>query len=402
MNHNNSLNTRKNQMTNHTLPTGSMTKLPETQPRPKNLPTPDLLALVQYYLPGSDGIGAMYSIVGTLPIRIARIAGMLANAVSSDIRAKSPTLDSYNDVMAELGTAQAAAQAFEQAGFERTDLVQSLTDLHEFNNTCRDYLTSLLPQPTVRKGEKTEPAVRPIDWLTAIEWAGAARPADQWVLDREWKILMQQTGGKPLCTRAQYDAANNAKYGSQKQEWTKHAAAVLNFIELGMSEYGRDFDELDPRTQLSLLNKYSSPAQMEKFTISCTKRAMRAQNGGLGLEADLRLHETFVRECLAATKHPIYAHLIDDRPMVADLSVPSSSRPKRESKRMAETIREELEAKEKRDAGKTSKVKAKSEAKLKVRAKELGDLGEALKEERKAALHDHQVTSLTDMSNDSI
>ena len=93
-------------MTTHTVTKGTMNSF-------TFVPAPDLLELVATHLPGESGIAVMYSITGSLNLRIARLAGMVANSLAADYRKVGENIDSYNDAMSHLGIVANAAKAVE-------------------------------------------------------------------------------------------------------------------------------------------------------------------------------------------------------------------------------------------------------------------------------------------------
>lgn len=284
----------------HTLKPGSLLNAAEvTKPiTPVHIPAPDLLDLVRTHLPGDIGTSAMYSICGSLSIRIARLAGMVASGLAADLRSSDTTIDSFNDAMSFLDEINAAAITFEEAGIERRPMIQNLRELISFKHAADDYLMTLVTAAGMRK----------TDWKSSIELAGEPMPVDKWMLDMQWDKYIAQTNNKPVMTRTQYDAMTQVQFGGQRAQWLKHVHSVENIIELADTGYAIEFDALDVRTQLSLLNSYATAARLTKFEASCYKRAMMLRTGPMQYAADVAMHKSFVDACELATHHKRYAN----------------------------------------------------------------------------------------------
>lgn len=269
----------------HTLAAGSMNKT-------AIIPNPNLLDLVKKNLPGDAGIPVMYSITGSLAFRIARLAGMVANALASDLRKSEDGIDSYNDAMSLLDVQGAADHAFAEAGFERQDMITNLRQLLSYRATCNDYLASLV-------GESRLPATI---WADTLRMAAEPAPIDGWKLDYEWEAYKEQCAGNTLVTRKEYDLLTTRELSGQRAAWGKHIATVLAVIESASTDKPIDFFALDLRTQLNLLGSYATPERMAKFRASVMKRARSRFDADSGI----RLHQAFVDDCAAAMLHHRY------------------------------------------------------------------------------------------------
>lgn len=278
-------------MTTHSLPKGSMS----TQQR--TIPNPDLLDLVKRNLPGEAGIGVMYSITGSLSFRIARLAGMVAHALASDVRKAEPGIDSYNDSMSFLDTQEAAEQAFAEAGFDRQDMITGLRQLLAYRLSANDYLASLV-------GEDKLPIT---NWADTLKLAAEPAPIDKWKLDYEWETYTEGADADPQMSRAEYDLLTTRELSGQRAAWARHIDTVHAVIEAASTHAAIDFFQLDVRTQLSLLSAYATPERMAKFRASVMKRARTRFEA----DAGIRLHKAFVSDCQLATLHHRYANVGD-------------------------------------------------------------------------------------------
>lgn len=263
----------------------------------RTIPNPDLLDLVAKNLPGENGIGVMYSITGSLSFRVARLAGMVANALASDARKVSGGIDSYNDAMSFLDTQSATEEAFAEAGFERQDMITSLRQLLSYRVAANDYLATLV-------GEDKLPAT---NWADTLQMASEPAPIDKWKLDYEWETYTTGPDADPQMTRAEYDTLTTRELSGQRASWSRHIATVHAVIDAASTGASIDFCMLDVRTQLSLLSAYATPERMAKFRASVMKRA----RSRFEADAGIRLHKAFVEDCQRATLHHRYANVGD-------------------------------------------------------------------------------------------
>lgn len=264
------------------------------------IPHPDLLDIVKKYLPGEAGIPVMYSITGGLALRAARLAGMVANGLASDIRENDKTRDSittYNDAMSFLDVEGAAAKWFDDAGGVRRDMCANLTQLLHYKRTCDDYMVALM-------GETKAPQT---NWIDSLTMAGEPMPVDAWKLDYLWKEYTQAADADPQMTRTEYDLLNIRELSGQRAQWLKHISSVLQVIEHADKGDSIEFYALDTQTQLSLLNSYATPERLAKFRASAMKRARSA----FEFDATFRLYKAFVEACRLATTHHRYAKVGD-------------------------------------------------------------------------------------------
>jgi len=280
-----------------------------TYQKPICIPAPDLLDLVKLHLPGESGISAIYSILGGLNFRIARLAGMTAAGLASDSRKESQGVDSWNDAMSHLEALDAAAASFRDAGFERTSMTDGLTELLSYKHTVVDYAATLL-------GESKVPQVI---WADTVTMAGEPMPVDKWKLDYEWESYI--ASGKPLMTRPEYDMLSIRELGGQRAAWAKHINTVCNFIEVADNGQPIEFFQLSLKTQFSLLASYATPERMMKFRASIMKRSRTR------FEADtsIRLTQAFVASCELATSHPRYMTLSEPLKAAVEPLIASTS-----------------------------------------------------------------------------
>lgn len=269
--------------------------------QPVIIPHPDLLDLVKHYLPGDTAVPVLYSIQGSLNFRIARLAGMIANALASDERARGGGIDSFNDHMSFLDQAEHAAHAFNQAGADRKPMIESLRELTAYRQSVNDYFASKL-------GETKIPVT---DWASTISMAGEPMPPDQSQLNLRWKIYVAQCAAQktePLITRKQYDDQSIIALSGKRQSWASHVASVMNIIDAATSGQAIEFFQLDKRTQLSLLMKYAAPSANDRQAIAdqVIKQARRGTTE-FEMEATMRLRYAFADACLLASTHPRYA-----------------------------------------------------------------------------------------------
>jgi hypothetical protein len=272
---------------------------------PITIPVPDLLDLVKTYLPGDTGIPVMYSITGGLAFRAARLAGMIANALASDIRNDTSgrtSIDSYNDAMSHLDALESAAISFEEAGSTRRNMCDDLTKLLHYKRAADDYTVTIM-------GESKAPVT---DWHSTLDVASKPAPIDMWKLDHLWALYLDQCKGYPLMNRAEYDMLNTRELSGQDATWRNHKQAVMNIIDIADRGDSIDFYQLDLQTQLSLLNSYATPERLAKFRAA----AMRRARNPFEFDASLRLHTAFVKACERATHHHRYAN-IGDKTIVA-------------------------------------------------------------------------------------
>lgn len=264
------------------------------------IPNPDLLDLVKKYLPGEAGISVMYSITGSLALRAARLAGMVANGLASDIRESEHNRDSittYNDAMSFLDVQSTAEQWFNDAGGVRQDMCNDLTQLLAYKHVADDYLVTLL-------GPDKRTAT---NWVDTLTMAGEPMPVDAWKLDYLWKEYTTGPDADPQMSRAEYDVLNIRELSGVRAAWAKHIGAVMNVLETADKLESIEFFALDAKLQLSLLNSYATPERLQKFRASIMKRARSA----FQFDADLRLHKGFVEACRLATTHHRYAKVGD-------------------------------------------------------------------------------------------
>mgnify|MGYP006895928233 FL=1 len=264
------------------------------------IPNPDLLDLVKKYLPGEAGISVMYSITGSLSLRAARLAGMVANGLASDIRESEhnrDTITTYNDAMSFLDVQAAAEKWFDEAGGVRQDMCRDLTQVLAYKKVADDYLVTLLGPDKMRV----------TNWVDTLTMAGEPMPVDAWKLDYLWKEYTTSSDADLLMTREEYDVLNIRELSGVRATWAKHLNAVLNVLETADRLESIEFFALDTKLQLSLLNSYATPERMAKFRASIMKRARSA----FEFDANVRLHKGFVEACRLATTHHRYAKVGD-------------------------------------------------------------------------------------------
>lgn len=309
-------------MATRTLPQGTMST------QPKFVPAPDLLDLVSIHLPGEAGIAVMYSITGSLSLRIARLAGMVANSLAADYRKLGENIDSYNDAMSHLGIVENAAKSFAEAGSDRTDMTSSLTQLISYKHSADDYLATLVGASKMRV----------TNWADSLVMAAEPMPVDQWKLDLQWNTYVTQCGGvdKTKLTRTQYDVLTQRELSGGRAIWASHVASVINIIEIADNGYAIDFDDLDKRTQLSLLTSYATPERLAKFTTSVLKRGRSA----FQVDSEIRLHESFVAACALALTHHRFASMEDN--LGATAYTPHRRAPEAESKEALRTTKQQV------------------------------------------------------------
>lgn len=307
-------------MTTRTLPTGSMNS------KPTFVPAPDLLDLVSTHLPGESGIAVMYSITGSLSLRIARLAGMVANSLAADYRKLGENIDSYNDAMSHLEIVTNATKQFHEAGNDRIDMTESLTQLISYKHSADDYLATLVSASKMRV----------TNWADSLVMAAEPMPVDQWKLDMQWDTYLTQCAGKPKLTRAQYDVLTQRELTGGRATWASHVSAVINIIDVADNGYAIDFDDLDRRTQLSLLTSYATPERMARFNTSIIKRGRSA----FQVDSEIRLHESFVQACVLALTHHRYASMEDN--LGSNAYVPHRRAPEAESKEASRTVKQQV------------------------------------------------------------
>lgn len=288
------------------------------------IPAPDLLDIVKRWLPGEEAISVMYSITGSLALRCARLAGIVANALAADERARTNNIDSYNDVMSYLSTLKAAQLAFEEAGSERLDLTISLRQLLSYKRTCDDYMVSIMG----------ESKMRATNWADSLATAGEPMPVDQWKLDYLWTTYQVECNNSPLMTRAEYDVLNVRELSGQRAAWAKHIDTVLQFIDVADNGATIEFGQLDKRTQVSLLTSYATPERLAKFRASVMKRARSA----FKFDAEYRLHSGFVEACRIALTHHRYADVSESIKAIKEPALPPAPSTV-ESRKIAQTTK---------------------------------------------------------------
>lgn len=282
------------------------------------IPTPDLINLIRTYLPGELGIPVLWSLHGGLNFRIASLAGMIANALASDNRKRSATLDSYNDHMSHLESLEAARQSFEEAGSERRDLITDLRQLIAFQITVVDYMASAV-------GETRLPET---NWMEVLERASMPRPVSQSVLDIRWNYYVRdckEEGVEQVLTREEYDAQSRAALSGERAAWSKHMMTVLSIIEAANDVDAIPFDQLNLRTQLSLLMKYAAEGKEARKQLrdSILKTFMKRPTSPEALDANIRLRYAFADACHRATLHHRYAKVGDALHVAVDPVVKS-------------------------------------------------------------------------------
>lgn len=364
---------------NHTVAKGTMSTV-------AIIPNPDLLDLVKKNLPGDAGIPVMYSITGSLAFRVARLAGMVANAMAADLRKAEDGIDSYNDAMSCLDVQGAAANAFMEAGFERQDMITNLRQLLAYRQTANEYLATLV-------GESKLPVTI---WADTLRMAAEPAPIDNWKLDYEWETYTAQCGDeKPLMTRKEYDVLTTRELSGQRSAWAKHISVVEAVIEAASTEEAIEFFKLDKLTQLNLLNSYATPERMAKFRASVMKRARSRFDADSGI----RLHQAFVNDCQAATLHHRYANVGDKTTTAV---APAQPTPKEIAQRIKQRAEKGLHADyidQAIDAEKRAHAQAKSDGKKAAKAKRVSHKAEPAPTKVPAT---DPATTIADMKSDVV
>lgn len=310
-------------------------------------PAPDLLDLIKNTLPGQDGVAILYSLLGSLELRIARLAGITANAIVSDVRSEESCLDSYNDLMYSLRGAELAAEWFDKAGgTHRGELCKDLTQLIGFHHLVYDHTSSVV-------GGKN---MRVVNWLDSIERAAEPRPVEQWKLDHMWAIYVEECNGDPTMTRSEYDLLCTRELTGNKAAWAKHAASIENIITAADEDKHVDFGLLSVQTQHALLTSYATPERLSRLRSSIMKRARSA----FEFDASFRLHRAFVDACKFALTHRRYANINQDQPAVqpaptTSADIAAATRVRQEGGVHADLVQES------KDAAKRAELAAKLE-----------------------------------------
>lgn len=258
------------------------------------IPAPDLLDLVKHWLPGDAGTSAVFSIVGGLAFRCAALAGQVANALTADARAEGNGVDSYNETMAQFDEMAAAQYAFENAGLDRKNMCQDLTNLLGHKRVWDDYLAQLV-------GDR----YKPTNWLETFTMVAQPRAVDQWSIDDEWNTYLEQlNGAAPEMEKAEFDKLSIAALQGPRAAWAKHVNAVFNILEAADSGDTVEFFKLEKRAQFALLTKYGSPEQLGKFRINI-KRSMMGRPP-MEILGRISLYKAFAAACTLATTHHRY------------------------------------------------------------------------------------------------
>lgn len=281
----------------HSLPTGSMQAALEgalaRNPDAQVVKVPDVIGILEHAAPGKDGLPLVYSLLGGLEMRIARLAGMVTNVMASKLREDDASIDKFNDAMAALDEAETRRWAFEQAGLLQRNMIDELRGLINFRLRVADYMTGLTGQ-----------AVAP-RWADTIELAAQPMPVADWKLEFSWDEYLESCGkDAPEMTKDEFYKLMTSNLSSKRQVWGDHVHQVMALIE-SLEGEAIEFDELPLHTQLRLLESLGNEDKEKRLRTNALKMARTP--------AELHVRRAFIssfcQEVREAANHHSYASL---------------------------------------------------------------------------------------------